>query len=191
MKTRNLSRVASLLMVAAMVGGSLFAAPPSLKPCASAVQSQDWSFPAEASQLLKEIQSTATQLTRDTATLESYTLSGLSRQSHANQLTSAKEHINAIGERLQAIQHAVAPWQRQAVDAIVPVAAHLASRTEAAIQHLNENRNHLWAPAYTDHLKTIADRANQVKTSIDLHLELASTQDKLEELRLKVATIGS
>ena len=60
-----------------MAGGSLFAAPLAVKPSARAVQSEEWAFPAKASQLLKETQSTANKLSRDAATLESYARGGL------------------------------------------------------------------------------------------------------------------
>ena len=193
MKLRNFPKVTSLLTAVAMAGGSLFAAPSAVKPGTCTVQSEDWTFPAEASQLLKEIQSTANKLSRDAATLESYARGGLGWHSHATQLTLVKEHINAIGERLerlQAIRHVAAPWQQRATDSIVPVAMNLAGYTESAIQHLNENRQHLWAPVYVDRLKVIADRAGEMKESIGLHLQLASTQDKLEALRSKAATIG-
>jgi len=56
---------------------------------------------------------------------------------------------------------------------------------------LNENRGYLWALVYTDHLKTISDQADQMKESDDLDLELASTQDKLGELRNKFAAMRS
>jgi len=194
MKLRNFRKVTYLFIAAAMAGGSLLAAPPALKPSAAAGQSEEWAFPVEASQLLKEIQSTANMLSRDAATLESYARGGLSGHSHGGQLTLAKEHINEIGERierLQAIRHVAAPWQQRAIDSCVPVAVSLAGNTEAAIQHFNENRSHLWAPAYIDRLKLIANRAGEMKEAVDLHLELASTQDKLEALRSKAATVGS
>lgn len=193
MKLGNLSKVTCLLVAASMSGGSLVAASPAIAPCECTVQSQDWNFPGEASQLLKEIQSTAARLTDHAETLKSYSRSGMSRTSHASQLTSAKEHINAIGERLerlQTIRHAALPWQQQAIDTIVPVAANVATHTEAAIHHLNQNPNHLWAPAYGERLQTIAERASEMKKSVDLHLELASTQERLEDLRNKVAAIG-
>jgi len=194
MKLGNLSKVTCLLAAASMAGGSLFGASPAIETCECTVQSQDWNFPGEASQLLKEIQSNAAKLTDHAETLKSYQRSGVSREGHASALTSAKEHINAIGERLerlQAIRHAALPWQQQAIDAIVPVAANVATHTGAAINHLNQNPNHLWAPVYREHVQTIADRAREMKKSVDLRLELASTQERLEDLRNQVAVIGS
>lgn len=194
MKTNRMSSIARVSMCVVVVGGSLFAASPSIAPCAPGSVAQDWNYPAEASGLLKEIQSTAFRLTRDAATLQSYAGGRLSSDSHARQLNLAKSHINTIGdklERLQEIRHVAAPWQQQAIDTMVPVAVDLAGRTQAAILHVNDRPGHLWVPAYTSHLRAIADHADRLKDSVDLHLELASTQDKLEELRFKTASIGS
>jgi hypothetical protein len=72
---------------------------------------------------VKEIQSTAARLTRDAAKLESFRGGGLSRQTHATQLTLAKGDINNIGdrlERLQQIRNMTAPWQQQAIDSMLP-----------------------------------------------------------------------
>ena len=194
MKSRNFQKLAGLLAAIALLGGSLFAASADVNSGPSLSWSETLNVPVEASQLLKKIQSNANKLSRDAATLESYGRGGLSRQSHASQLMEVKSGINAIGdslERLQAIRHATTPWQQRAIDSIVPVAANLADHTEAAIVHLNENPSHLWTPVYTDRLKLIDDRAGEIKESVDLHLELAATQDKLEALRTKVVTTGS
>lgn len=197
MKSKNYSRLTSLIVAGAMAAGSLFAIPPAAEQRESrspGVVSDDRNFHVEASQVLKEIKSSAADLSREGATLESYTLSRISWESHARRLTSAKEHINDIGkqlERLQSMRHAVLPWHQQAIDSLLPSAAGVASSTQAAIQHLNENRQHLWAPEYVGHLKTIAEHADQLKKSVDLHLDLASTQDKLEELRNRSASVGS
>jgi hypothetical protein len=82
-------------------------------------------------------------------------------------------------------------FSRRGVDSVMPMANAVASRTEAAIRHLNDNRNHLWSEAYQDHLKTLASEAGRMKQSVGVHLELAETQDKLEALRDKAASIGS
>jgi hypothetical protein len=111
-------------------------------------------------------------------TLESYKLGGLDWRSHAHQLALAKQHINGIGDRLQnlqAIRNTAAPWQQQAIESIVPVATQLAARTEAAINHLS----------------TIAEHSDQMKQSIDVFLDMATTQDKLDSLRDKVAAMES
>jgi len=190
-------RKLSYLPVAALIlSGSLLLAAPSASAVGPPIVQSEISSPssAEASQLLKEVRAIAYDLRRDAATLESYTFSRLDWRTHADQLSLAKQHINAIGDRLEsleAIRSTVAPWQQQAIESIIPVAAQLAARTEAAINHLNGNRGHLFAPEYTDHLSTIAEHSDQLTRSVNVLLELASTQEKLDSLRDKVAAMES
>jgi hypothetical protein len=142
-------------------------------------------FELEASKLLKEVQYRATALNREAESLDSYARGGLSKASHSVQLTLVKDHINAIGTSLKMLQEMrdqAAPWQQAAIDSVVPAAADVAAHTEAAILHLN-GFSPLWHPDYTAHLRAISDRSTRVKDSIDVHLAMASTSDKLERLR--------
>jgi hypothetical protein len=183
-----------LILAGVMAAGALTAAPRSVFVGAAVCQSEDRNFPAEASSLLKEVQFTATLLARDAGILQSYSRSGLSRESHTDRITVVKHHINNMGEklnRLQAIRHLVTPWQQQAIDSVVSPAMMLAAHTQAAIEHLNERRNNLWHPDYTDHLRGIYDRSGQVKEAVNLHLEMADTQDKLESLQERTNALGS
>jgi hypothetical protein len=168
-KTSYLAAAASILF-----GSSLFAASPGSQSS------------REASRLLTEVRSIAHALNRDAATLESYRLAGLTWHSHADRLTLARQHINSIGDRLEGLagmRDSAAPWQQEAIDSITPVAAQLASRTEAAINHLNENPRQLYAPVYTGHLGAIAEHADRMQESVDVFLDLANTQGKLDRLR--------
>jgi len=181
----------AVVMATLLAGSSLTAAP---REHGNATVTEDWSSADEASRLLDEIRGTASLLKVQTDTLESYTRGGLAWESHASRLNIARDHINDIGkklQRLEEIRSSTAPWQRNAADSITRSAASLAERTEAAINHLNGNRLHLWAPVYVDHLKSMADHAAQVKKSVDVHLELADTMDKLEDLRTRAAKSGS
>jgi hypothetical protein len=182
----------SFLPLAALVfsGSLLFAAPAVVGVGPPVVESVVPESAARVSQLLEEVRSIAYDLRRDAATLESYKLSNLGWHTHANQLNMAKQHINAIGDRLeklQALRGSAAPWQQQAIDAIIPVAEEMASRTDAAIRHVNDNPKHLYAPHYTDTLSTIADNAGEMKQSLTNYLDFASTQEKLENLRERIS----
>lgn len=164
------------------------ASPVNLK--SSGEECQVWSFEAEAKDLLKEVKYLSGKLKNDASTLESYKWqTQLSWQTHANQLNLTREHINKIGERLdrlQAIRSEVAPWQQEAIERLVPVAANVAANTESAIQHLNENRGYLFAPVYVDHLTSIADSSSELKESADLFLEIGDTSDKLDRTQEKL-----
>jgi len=194
MKSRSVTKIMSLVLAGVMAAGALTAAPRSVSVSAAVCQSEDGNFPAEASSLLKQVRFTATLLTRDAAILESYSRGTLSRVSHVDRITTVKHHINTMGEklnRLQAIRHLVTPWQQQAIDSVVSPAVMLATHTQAAIEHLSDRRNNLWHPDYTDHLRGIFDRSAQVKDAVNLHLEMAATQDKLERLRESTDALGS
>lgn len=194
MKSRSVTNIMCLLLAGIMAAGALNAAPRGAAASVAACPTEDRNFPAEASSLLKEVQFTATLLTRDATILESYSRGMLSRESHADRINVVKQHINTMGEklnRLQAIRHLVTPWQQEAIDSVVPPAVMLAAHTEAAIEHLNDRRNQLWHPEYTDHLRGIADRSGQVKEAVNLHLEMADTQDKLERLEERANALGS
>ena len=173
-------RVATtLLMAGVLFTGSVFAA-------GQPNYQTELNLQAEASKLLKDVHSRAIELTREAERLDSYARGSLSRESHGAQLTLVKDHINAIGlrlELLQAMRSQTAPWQQDAIASVVPVAANLAAHTDAAILHFNRSGNVLWHPVYTDHLRAIADHSDRVKDTIDVHLAMASTADKLERLR--------
>jgi len=179
-------------MAGAMAAGSLFASPRDIAVSSETTgPTVEWSYQAEAQGLLKQVQSTATLLAREAQTLNSYSRLGISRESHSNQVTLVRGHVNAMGKhlaRLQSIRDLAAPWQQQALDSVLPVAVHVAAHTEAAIRHLNDRGKPLWDPDYAYLLRSISDRADQVKETIDLHLEMADTQDRLEQLRDRVNT---
>jgi len=178
------------LVALTLTGSLLFGAPSGAGVGPPDVQSNTPNSSEQAAQLLEEIQSIASRLERDAGTLNSFRNKGMSWQSHAFQLNLAKQHINAIGSRLetlQEIQSTAEPWQQEAIAALVPVAVQVASRTQDAINHLNEYQSRLFVPTYTEHLSAIYENADQMKESVDLYLQFASTQDKLDRLQERVA----
>jgi hypothetical protein len=186
MRAKVVRNVVGTTMGALLLAGSLMAAPPASSPDCVAVDASAWDFQREASNLLGEVRALSGELRKDAEQLESFKLSNLSWQTHGDQLNRVKEQINAMGdrlERLQEIRHVTAPWQQQAIDRMVPVAAELASRTQVAIEHLNENRGYLFAPTYTDHLTTIAEQARTLNDSARGFVEYGETQEKLDQLR--------
>jgi hypothetical protein len=186
MRANVVRNVVGTTMGALLLAGSLMASPPASSPDYATVDASAWNFQKEASHLLAEVRVFSGELRKDGDQLESFRLSNLSWQTHGDQLTRAKGHINAMGERLerlQEIRHVTAPWQQQAIDRMVPVAAEIASRTQAAIEHLNENRGYLFALTYTDHLTTIAEQARRLDDSARAFVEYGNTQEKLDQLQ--------
>src|SRR4029077_3203398 len=127
-----------------------------------------------ASTLLAQIKAEAAGLRRNAETLGTFASNfQYSWQSHANYLDRVKGHINAVGERtaeLQRIRHAVLPWQQQAITEVTTHAVQVAASTQAAIVHLRENQNRLFASEYRNHLTRIADRSGSMKETVDKYL---------------------
>ena len=98
---------------------------------------------AKVSNLLAQAESHATLLKNDAATLQSFTRSGVSWQSHAGQLEVMKTHVNNLGkveEQLRDARSEGAPWQQEAIDQINPLLQDMADHLTATINHLNENQ---------------------------------------------------
>ena len=190
----NVFRKITYIAIATLVlAGSLSASNSGALPALTLPKGETncWDFKAEASDLLREIQARSGELKADAGTLKTFTWgSQLSWQTHASQLRLIRDHINMMGdrlERLQAISHVAAPWQQQAISRIVPIGVDLASHTEAAFKHLNENRGYLFSPAYTGHLAAISDRADDMKDWVDTFLDLPRIQQELDRLQSKIA----
>lgn len=146
----------------------------------------------EVTQLLQDIEAQAADLQRDSDTLESFTRSRVSWESHATELETIKEHINTIGKTIQKLQDmrsSAAPWQQEAIDRIIPVAQKLASNTTNAIERLNRNRTHLQDPQYQEYLRSNAEAARELSSMVRDFVEYGKTRNALERLekRLEVA----
>jgi len=143
----------------------------------------------EVSQLLEDIKGQAADLQRDSDELESFTRSDMSWQSHAEELDRIKERINAIGKtisELQNLRSSASPWQREAIDRIMPVAKKLASNTTAAIEHLNKNPLRINEPQYQQYLKSNAEAASNLAALVKDFVEYGKTRTTLEAYERKL-----
>jgi len=143
----------------------------------------------EVSQLLEDIKGQAAALQRDSDELESFTRSDLSWQSHAEELDQIKDRINAIGKtigKLQNLRSNASPWQREAIDRIIPVAQKLASNTTAAIEHLNKNPQRINDPQYQQYLKSNAEAASNLASLVKDFVEYGKTRTTLEAYERKL-----
>jgi len=140
----------------------------------------------QTSTLMAEIQREAALLQRHAERLESLVRNThISRESHAYHLDQVKLHINAVGKHtadLQAMRDDVVPWQQRAIDKVTSHAVEVAKSTEAAINHLRENRNLLFVSEYRDHLTTIAGHSEDMKQTVDKFLDFEKAQCKLQQL---------
>jgi hypothetical protein len=186
LKSRHLARTA--LLAAALVAGLMLTVRAVCAQDATAQTSQK-----EVSQLLEQSKAAAAQLEHDTLVLESFTRGHLSLQSHGDQLTRVKEHINSMGEdvqRLRELRPAAASWQQQAIDRIIPLMTEMASLTESAIEHLNANPNKLHIPEYTEYLKENAELATELSALISDSVKYDRGKAKLAELEKSLGVAG-
>jgi len=143
----------------------------------------------EITQLLEDIKGQAADLNRDSDELESFTRSDMSWESHADELDRIKERINAIGKtisRLQNLRSSASPWQREAIDRIIPVAQKLASNTTAAIQHLNKDPLKIHDPQYEQYLKSNAEAASNLAALVKDFVEYGKARTTLEAYERKL-----
>ena len=121
---------------------------------------------ADVDQLLQQASAQASQLRRDSATLESFSRtgdrSGVGWQTHANQISTIKTHVNQLGQtlsQLEAARDSAGKSQQGAIDRIRPVLEELASNTTAIIDQLNQNPKRLTDPTYREYLRANDDLA--------------------------------
>ena len=144
---------------------------------------------ADVTTLFQQARTTAHQLNRDAATMESYSRSKVSWQSHGHQITRIKEHINTAGSilsQLHAAREDSQPWHQDSIDSITPMLKELASNTESIINHLNETPKLLSHPSYVQYLKSNAQLANELSAAVGNVADYDNTKTKMEELETKL-----
>jgi len=144
----------------------------------------------EVTDLLGQAKSEALQLQDDAATMESYTQSNMSWQSHAMKITEIKDHVNTLGQtvgKLTAARGTASLWQQTAIDRINPILRELAANVEATINHLDKDRTHpLQSTAHKDYLKANAELASRMATVISDFVDYGDTKTRFEDLSRKL-----
>jgi len=144
---------------------------------------------ADVDQLFQQARSQALQLRRDSATLESFTRSRMSWQSHNAQVSTITTHVNDLGQtlsQLQAARDSAGKASQQAIDRIQPILQELASNTTSIIEHLNQNPNRLRDPTYREYLRANADLASTLAEQTSNIVAFADAQRRFEEAQAKL-----
>jgi hypothetical protein len=99
---------------------------------------------AQVSKLLSDAKTQAFRLSEDAAEMESFTWTAIpmSWQSHTEGITQFKEDVNTMArqlEKLEVARRTASPWQKTAIDRIIPLLHELASNTTGAIEILNNS----------------------------------------------------
>src|SRR5438094_207166 len=139
---RSIGFLGVTLMATQFIGAPASAAVPFRGSSSSFEQSMPVT-PAqiEVETLLKQIASNTAVAREHADKLDSFTRVGsrLSYETHAAELTAAKEAINAMASdfrQLQELRPSALPWQQALIDRIEPVLAGLASHTTGVIEQL-------------------------------------------------------
>jgi len=143
----------------------------------------------QVSKLLSEAKTMAFQLKEDAETMESYTRSNTTWESHAGAIAQIKERVNALGRQVTKLKDAKAnasPWQKTAIDRINPCLDELSAYTEAVIERINKQPKLLATAEYKDYLEANADYAGDLAAMIDDFVDYGRMKKRLERLTSKL-----
>ena len=167
------------LGIALLVAASLYLLP-ALQAAANPVPDSP-----EVSELLTQAKSQALQLRNDSDLMHKFSMMSVSWQSHAEQITMIKTHINELGKLLREMdskRETASPWQQQAIDRITPLAAELASDVEKTIEHINNNQNRLHTQQYKDYLASNYEVSESISALISDYVSYGKNKAKYEKL---------
>jgi hypothetical protein len=136
--------------------------------------------------LLDQARFQANRLDVDADNLTALLRSQVTWQGRANELTKIKLHINDLGKlttELQSSRADASPWQKQAVDQMIPLLREMAAITGDEIRFLNEHQN--W-PISSENLKW----ANQNFTAARELANLTSETVQYGEDRADLAVLS-
>lgn len=140
----------------------------------------------EVEKLLKQVFSNAAITSRHAEALESFTRGPkLQFETHAQELTRAKQAINAMGadfRQLQDLRPSALPWQQLVIDRMEPVLVGMAGHATEAIERLNEDRRGLPSEEYKDAVRNLHAYAGEARNLIAVNLDYAQAREKLNRL---------
>ena len=139
--------------------------------------------------LLSEAKTMAFQIKEDAVAMEAFTRMNVSWESHAATINQIREHVNALEKHeavLKNARGAASPWQRTAIDRIVPYLDELEGYTSAIIERVNEQPKRLFTPEYKDFLEANADYSTDLAAMIADFVDYGKTKDRLESLSKKL-----
>lgn len=138
-----------------------------------------------AKKTLKRAQSYAVVVAGDADELKRLSNSMLSPDWHVEKLTALKGEVNGMSREitnLRAQRDSLSPWERHALDEVLPLLQATAANTESAIGYFNENRDHLWMEIYRDYTDRVWQGSDQIAKILKSYIE----SDRLTEQQVYV-----
>jgi len=136
--------------------------------------------------MLAAFESKAIETRRDAAILESKRRNHrLSWQTHADKLSTMKEHINDMGKMLADLEGMKAKatlFQEKAIEAARPHLEDMAQRVEKGINWINEDRRSIAKAEYRDNLHGIWSSADELYRRLDTIIDYHEARMRLHEL---------
>ena len=139
--------------------------------------------------LLADARTMAFQLKMDADVMESFTRSTASWETHAVQITFIKEHVNDLFKqeaKLKDARMVASPWQKTAIDRIMPYLDELEGYTSAVIEHINASPRNLNTPEYKDYLEANVDYAGDLAARISDFITYGKNKERMEYLNDKL-----
>lgn len=121
----------------------------------------------------------------DAMTLESYTRSPLSWQSHAIRLNSMKQHVNNLIEdvnHLTSLRAEGSTWQQEAIDRIDPLLKEIADHLTRTIEHLNDNQSHIQMQPFRDYVHLNRELISKAHNMISDFVEYGEAKAKADAI---------
>lgn len=142
--------------------------------------------------LLKDARSTALQLRKDAAIMESYGRSKMVWESHAAQITLIKEHVNKLGGLVQKMNDArdgASTWQKDAIDHITPLLRDVATNITATIDHLNQNKGSFEHHGFRKLLASNYQLTKDFAALVSDYVDYGEAKETFATLESKVGTV--
>ncbi len=137
-------------------------------------------------EMLAAFESKAIETRRDASILESKRRNHqLSWQTHADKLSTMKEHINEMGKmlvELESMKPKATLFQEKAIDAARPHLEDMAQRVEKGINWINEDRRSIAKAEYRDNLHGIWSSADELYRHVDTIIDYHEARMRLQEL---------
>lgn len=156
--------------------------------CGRPVFAQTPDSPAIA-KLMAEAESNARLVSNDADTLESFTRSRMSWQSHAHQLEIMRAHVNdLVGDvnQLNNMRGEGSEWQQEAIDRVTPLMQSMTSHLTTTIEHLQNNQNRVHLKPYVDYARGNRELAERTLSVIEDYVDYAEAKTKADSLEKKL-----
>lgn len=143
----------------------------------------------EITNLLSTVKVHAMHAETDAATLESYTHSTVSWESHARRLNQIKEHVNDLindYNEMKRLRESGSPWQQEAIDRIEPLVQEMSTHLTATIQHLNDNQSRVHMPPFRDYVKANHVLISKTHEIIDDFVDYSDSKARADSLEEKL-----